>query len=68
MISGADFPHVFPWMAERVNGKTAAGPHSSRDRKTATNYDPCIARWEDDGGEIRHPDAWQTSSAIEARQ
>lgn len=45
MISAADFSDVFPAMAEPE-------PAGEAHRKTSPPYDPCIARWEDDGGLI----------------
>ncbi len=39
MLSAADFPDVFPTMAERLPG------HARESR-----IEPAIARWEDDGG------------------
>jgi len=43
MLSAADFPEIFPWMAERSAGHVRV----SSIKPPATS---CIARWEDDGG------------------
>ena len=43
MLSAADFPDVFPWMAERL-------PGHERDTRSDLPGASCLARWEDDGG------------------
>ena len=43
MLSAADFPDVFPWMAERL-------PGDERQTRIELPTASCIARWEDDGG------------------
>ena len=43
MLSAADFPDVFPWMAERL-------PGDERETRIEPPTASCIARWEDDGG------------------
>ena len=42
MLSDADFPDIFPWMAGRKE-------EDAGDRSPTAS---CIARWEDDGGRI----------------
>lgn len=45
MLSAADFPEIFPWMAERSAGQARA----SSIKPPAPS---CIAKWEDDGGQM----------------
>ena len=48
MLSAADFPMVFPWMAEQ-------SPGHQRERRLRRPTATCIARWEDDGGRTLNP-------------
>jgi hypothetical protein len=48
MLSAADFPAVFPWMAERL-------PRHERKGTIQLPTASCIARWEDDGGRTLNP-------------
>ncbi len=67
MISAADFPDVFPWMAksgaDRARGLKASQP--IRNRSVQWEYDECLARWEDDGGWPGKPSSLYASTSRE---
>lgn len=57
MISAANFPQIFPWMIELHISNPAdhtrlinieAAPQITDCNQAS--YDPCLARWDDDGG------------------
>jgi hypothetical protein len=57
MIFAADFPQIFPWMIELHIPDSADNTRiiniEATPQITVSNqatYDPCLARWEDDGG------------------
>lgn len=69
MISDADFPNVFPWMAIQETGRTRKPdvPGIGHNRAPWT-YQECIARWQDDGGGARQRPRQQAHQTVGVEQ